>query len=124
MNKSLFLLLIFCFFVQIGQSNNPFLPPVEDCQLYIPNVFSPNGDGRNDSFRPETACVLNNFELKIFDRWGRLLFQSENPEKGWDGTVNGEIQPNGSYVYLIQTSFLDGDQGNPIIRSGAVTLLR
>ncbi|TAK34483.1 MAG: gliding motility-associated C-terminal domain-containing protein, partial [Saprospiraceae bacterium] len=61
--------------------------PCENC-LYIPNAFSPNADGINDEFQAYPACEIYNFRMKIFNRWGGLVFQSDDPETGWDGNGN------------------------------------
>jgi gliding motility-associated-like protein len=72
----------------------------KDSKVYIPNAFSPNGDGQNDFFE-----VFGTFyEIKstqIYDRWGSLLFQSDNPTMKWDGEYQGKVLPNGVYVYKI-----------------------
>ncbi len=70
--------------------------------LYIPNAFSPNGDGLNDVFAPKGQYVCS-FEMYIFDRWGMLLYFTQDMNQGWDGTVNGgtnQVQED-TYVYLI-----------------------
>lgn len=95
--------------------------------VYIPNVFSPNDDGFNDNFTvfsgPAVAEILN---IKIFDRWGELIFENENvptnsESEGWDGTFKGEPMGSGVYVYLIDVAFIDGQV---IQYEGDVTLLR
>jgi gliding motility-associated-like protein len=70
--------------------------------LYIPNAFSPNGDGLNDIFVPK-GDYLKNFEMYIFDRWGQELFHSTDISNGWNGTVKGGniICQEDSYVYKI-----------------------
>ncbi len=57
-----------------------------ECHVYIPNSFSPNGDGINDLFRPSISCELRYYELLIFDRWGREIFRSKDPIQSWNGT--------------------------------------
>jgi gliding motility-associated-like protein len=86
----------------------------------IPNVFSPNGDGINDVFDlkvpPTTA-----FSLAIFDRWGRQLFLTNDPNYKWDGRLNNADVPEGVYYYVIEMSLLT----ESILRyNGPVTLLR
>jgi gliding motility-associated-like protein len=70
--------------------------------LYVPNTFSPNGDGANDVFKAEGEGIIK-FEMMIFDRWGQLLFESNDINKGWDGKVNGGSSPAqmDAYVYVI-----------------------
>ncbi|MCB0534774.1 MAG: gliding motility-associated C-terminal domain-containing protein [Saprospiraceae bacterium] len=71
-------------------------------EVYVPNVFSPNGDGSNDLFQLQTNQSLQNFELRIFDRWGGLLFESTDPGLGWDGTARGKPMNPGVYAYFIR----------------------
>ena len=66
--------------------------------LFIPNAFTPNGDGNNDTFRPK-GLGIKSYDLTIFDRWGNLIFQSG--DKGWDGTYKGILCPDDVYVYKI-----------------------
>ncbi|HTB07629.1 MAG TPA: PKD domain-containing protein [Bacteroidia bacterium] len=70
--------------------------------LYIPNAFSPNGDGVNDIFTAKGDYVCG-FQMYIFDRWGMQLFYTEDMQKGWNGTVNGgqNVEQEDTYVYLI-----------------------
>jgi len=70
--------------------------------FYIPNTFTPNGDGKNDIFMPKGVYV-EEFEMMIFDRWGNMIFKSNDLYKGWDGKVQGhtDISQNDTYVYVI-----------------------
>ncbi len=95
-----------------------------DCYLDIPNVFSPNGDGINDFFipRPLMAKGLLTFKMQIYNRWGQLIFESNNIEgRGWDGNYNDVAQPEGVYIYLIDATFKDGEREH---KQGNITLLR
>ncbi len=90
--------------------------------LYIPNAFSPNGDGKNEVFAPKGEFVTD-FKMYIFDRWGMMLYYTEDINKGWPGTVNGgtRICQEDSYVYLIQATDNLGQIHKYI---GKVTLLK
>lgn len=71
--------------------------------FYVPNAFSPNGDGLNDIFKPEFLTIdMQAYKMLIYDRLGTLVFYTENPESGWDGTVNGKEVTTASYSYIIQ----------------------
>lgn len=81
--------------------------PVEDVFLtYIPNAFSPNGDGDNETFGVSGNDVsAEEFELIIFDRWGRVVFSTDAPMDRWDGTQNGnggDVLPSGTYAWMLQ----------------------
>ncbi len=68
-------------------------------EITIPNAFSPNGDGRNDFFIPAIDCYLG-FDLVIYDRWGQLMFESEDMNTlGWDGSLNGDLAQQDVYIY-------------------------
>lgn len=77
--------------------------------IYVPNTFTPNGDGKNDQFFFEGyGIVLDEFEFAIFDRWGELIYLTHafNP---WDGTYHGSIVQNGVYVYRIRCKDVYGE---------------
>ena len=69
--------------------------------FYLPNAFTPNGDGLNDIFMP-TALDILNFEFEVFTTWGEKVFSSNNPQQGWDGTYKGKNCPQGIYLYKIR----------------------
>jgi len=94
------------------------------CYLNIPNSFSPNGDGRNDFFIPRSllASGLVQFNMKIFNRWGELIFQTSAVDgRGWDGKYGGKDQPVGAYVYMIDAQWVNGFRNT---FKGNITLLR
>ncbi len=68
--------------------------------FYVPNTFTPNGDGVNDEFTAKADGILK-FEMMIFDRWGNLVFTSNNINKGWDGKYKGSEAVMDAYVYSI-----------------------
>ncbi len=88
--------------------------------LYIPNAFTPNGDGINDFFGPE-AIDVSKYSLKIFNRWGEIIFTSNNLKNGWDGTFKGKTVQNDVYVYQLNYEFNTGKTGNAV---GRVTLIQ
>ncbi len=100
------------------------LIPPPTAKLFMPSAFTPNGDGINDIFLPSTRNI-DSFELTIFDRWGKRLFESDHPERGWDGQKNGIDCPVGTYVYTLTYSGM-GDEIEVFSEtlSGTVTLLR
>lgn len=89
--------------------------------VVIPNAFTPNGDGLNDTFMPKLKAV-NTFTMEIFNTWGERMFStSEKEDKGWDGTYNGQLIPAGNYLYKITYTTPQGEIAH---RSGGVTLIR
>ena len=64
----------------------------ENLEIFIPNAFTPNGDGLNDVFRPYgKGYSLDGFEMLIFDRWGKMIFETSDIEKGWNGKIDGVL---------------------------------
>lgn|GEM_PF-2374078 len=102
-------------------SRDSLLVIVDNCNdFFVPDAFSPNGDGHNDILYVRGSCIQElNFE--IFDRWGNRVFESLNKELGWDGKYNGSPMNPGTYVYyakIVTTS------GQTIMKKGNVTLIR
>ncbi len=96
-----------------------------DCMkcIYVPNAFSPNGDGVNDDFRAYPVCPLVGFELEVYNRWGRLMFRTTDPNEGWDGLSDGKRAMPGLYVWRLNFGLLNGPNTIELQRSGSVTLV-
>ncbi len=88
--------------------------------VFIPNSFTPNGDGKNDTFTVY-GNAIDKAKISIYNQWGALIFQTEDFKKGWDGTSNGIAQPMGLYSYSIAIIFMDGTKKSV---NGSVLLLR
>lgn len=88
--------------------------------LGLPTGFSPNGDGENDVLYVRGAAIKT-MNLKIYNRWGQLVFETNDQKIGWDGTYNGQPQPIEAYGYVLNASFIDGTSR---VLKGNVTLLR
>ena len=70
------------------------------CDVYFPSAFSPNGDGLNDQFHAITDLWLKEYNLKVYNRYGQLIFESSDARKGWDGTYRGQKQDSGLFVWM------------------------
>jgi gliding motility-associated-like protein len=95
---------------------------VEDCflsHIYLPNVFSPNGDGQNDILfvRGEGIQFL---DFVIYNRWGQKVFETNSQNTGWDGTFKGKLCDPGVFAYYVKASFFNG---NEVIQNGSITLV-
>jgi gliding motility-associated-like protein len=89
-------------------------------RILVPNAFTPNGDGLNDTFMPKMRGI-EDFELHIFNKWGELVYSAFSKEDaGWDGRLNGTMSPNGNYVYKIIFKAVDGEKGS---QTGVFTLV-
>ncbi len=87
--------------------------------LFIPNAFTPNGDGLNDIFRIPPGSDLKLTELSIYSRWGKKIFITADINIGWDGRIKGVEQPSGTYIYMI-TGF---QNDKPVFLKGTFNLL-
>lgn len=89
-------------------------------EIFVPNVFTPNGDGRND-----VLLVYGNYigsiQFRIFNQWGQLIFASDNISMGWNGTFSGQQQPVGVYAYTLKVVLQDGTIVN---KKGSINLIR
>jgi len=97
-------------------------------RIFIPNAFSPNGDSLNDVWKVSALSVYNivgsqlkGFDAKVYNRWGTLVFESKDINKGWDGKFNGALVPTDIYIYLISAEGIDGKY---LEFSGNITLIR
>jgi gliding motility-associated-like protein len=68
--------------------------------IFLPNAFTPDNDGKNDVYFAK-GYNIENFEMNIFDRWGNLVFKSNDIMQGWDGTINGQPAPMGVYQVTV-----------------------
>ncbi|MEQ1677669.1 MAG: gliding motility-associated C-terminal domain-containing protein [Chitinophagaceae bacterium] len=98
------------------------LTVLDFCLIEVPSAFTPNNDGLNDYFRPHNALKANNYEFKVYNRWGQLVFQSRNWQEKWDGRINGVLQNTGTYVWML--SYIQQDTKQPVFKKGMVTLIR
>jgi gliding motility-associated-like protein len=92
------------------------------CQLWLPNAFTPDGNGHNDTFRPLHVCEMTNFEMEIYNRYGELVFRSYNTDEAWDGRFRGEKMPAGTYVWSVK--YFSTETKQQVFRKGTVLLIR
>lgn len=103
----------------------PYLSAFPPCSVELlktPNAFSPNGDGKNDRFCLEgwEQCV-DEFNIMIFNRFGELLFESQQVDFCWDGIYKGQVIENGIYLFVIKAKSKEGDLFK---RAGNITLIK
>jgi len=91
-----------------------------ECRITIPNVFTPNGDGRNDRFIPNIDCELSEYQMLIFNRWGNLVFRTTDINIGWNGRNSKQKITPGVYFYTIEFT---PKSDMPNTTSGKITLL-
>jgi gliding motility-associated-like protein len=98
-----------------------------DSTLFVPDAFSPNNDGVNDVFKVvSSGDNLPGFSMQIFDRWGALVFESTDINKGWNGQIQNRLAPSDTYVWIItyQQFSLTSANGSTKRKHGTVVLIR
>jgi gliding motility-associated-like protein len=90
-------------------------------QVFVPTAFTPNGDGKNDLFRPVTAGMAKMDYFRVFNRWGQLVFSTTTDRQGWDGKLNGKEQGSGTFAWLVKGVDYTG---KVFFAKGTVTLIR
>jgi gliding motility-associated-like protein len=98
----------------------------DGANIFIPNTFSPNGDGMNDIFYPRGSGIFNIRSMKLFNRWGEMIYQRANFKPndisaGWDGTFRRQALNSDVYVYVVEVIC---DNDTPLIFKGNVTLVK
>jgi len=93
-----------------------------ECEMLIPNSFTPNEDNRNDYFFPVAECEYSYFNLSISDRWGNAIFSTYQSNGKWDGRFKGNLCPEDVYVYKIESIEKGTDKKQ--VRTGHVSLFR
>ena len=94
-----------------------------DYCIFVPNAFTPNDDGKNDEFVILPVCIIDKYQIQIFNRWGQLMFTSLSPTKSWDGTFHGKQVDAGTYFYEIDA--ITEDKSRSVVKlKGDITLIR
>ncbi len=107
-----------------GSSTDEITISVRECDSKpeMPNAFSPNGDGKNDRFRPIVRGPMYDYELRIFNRWGELVYMSRDMYEGWDGNYKGQPVDVGTFVWWL--TYKKTNNGPSFIIKGDVTVVR
>ena len=96
---------------------------ISDVVIYAPTAFTPDGDEYNQNFKVYIMGIdPYDFKMQIFNRWGELVFETNDPNQGWDGTYAGKVVPDGAYVWTIQTKDIIDD--NKYTWNGQVTVIK
>lgn len=101
--------------------SEPFEEAENAYHIFVPNSFTPDGNGTNDLFMPKASFTVKDYEISIYSRNGARVFTSRNIEQGWDGYNHGTLLPAGAYLYMIR--YTDPD-GNAKTLKGQVVLLK
>ncbi len=94
------------------------------CSVFYPNAYSPNNDGKNDAFQLAIDCEIQDFQIRIWNRWGQEIFSSNDPYKSWNGTYEGKMCMDGVYCMTLQYKAYFGNRLKSISQRSTITLLR
>jgi gliding motility-associated-like protein len=89
--------------------------------IYVPRVFTPNGDGTNDLLKPILVGIATFHYFTVYNRWGNIIFTTTDPNKGWDGTFKGVPQPVETYLWIAEGIDINGKK---IVAKGMTSLVR
>ena len=129
MKKIVFLVVLSIFSTSaVWSQSNPGLNTLTDCGVFAPTAFTPNRDQTNDLFRVVVSeyCEVQDYHVFVYDRFGRLVFESIDPAKGWDGRYDGKDAKDGVYLWHLMGHYVvpSGEKTLAIDRKGSVVLLR
>ncbi|MFK7935123.1 MAG: gliding motility-associated C-terminal domain-containing protein [Saprospiraceae bacterium] len=100
------------------------IPECTQCVQYVPNAFSPNGDGHNDVFQTFSNCAMEAYQLRVYDRWGNQVYLGNDPQLGWDGVWKSKAMSTGIYLWYVEyTVDEDGDE-RVVTEAGEILLTR
>jgi gliding motility-associated-like protein len=116
------------YWLQVRDNNNcvgrdTIIVNPKDCLkgLYVPSAFTPNKDGKNDIFKPLLFGKVRQFHFTIYNRWGQIVFETSQLDKGWDGKLSGIDQDSNAFVWICQFQF-EGEE--PQVQKGTFVLIR
>ncbi len=129
------IIILFALFILIGTTGYSQKGGVNQgnsvgCNIFVPNAFTPNGDEINDRFtlKHSDICNIQEFDLKIFDRWGRMVFETKtsDPNQAWDGTFEGKELQQGVYIWNLYVRIHPSTPyEEPVIsKQGTVVIIR
>ena len=95
---------------------------LNNCFIAVPTAFTPNNDGLNDFLYPNNALKAENLEFKVFNRWGQLVFATQDWQLKWNGKINGIPQAPGVFVWFLR--YTHRDTGQKVFQKGTTTLIR
>jgi gliding motility-associated-like protein len=104
-----------------GYQQPSAVPP---CKVYIPNAFTPNSDGLNDTFYPAASCEFLDYSLHVYNRWGELIFEGNELNPEWDGYHKGELAPSGIYTYVFTYRLNRGYRNEYKAERGSLMLVK
>lgn len=108
--------------IQCSSTFSQKIKVLNSCYIAVPTAFTPNGDGLNDFLYPTNALKAKDLKFKVYNSWGQLVFSTKDWTQQWDGTINGNPQSIGTYVWTLE--YTNEDTGKFIFQKGQTTLIR
>ena len=122
------LLFLFMSSAAFAQHTAPESNGVEDCPIRMPNAFTPNDDGVNDFFyfTFKNDCLPSRYSLQIFDRYGRLVFETKDYQEKWDGRFDGQDLKDGAYFWVMSANITlpENRDATAFSKKGSVLIVR
>ncbi len=109
---------------ECSEDSRSFNVAFEECQcnLFVPSAFTPNNDGLNDTFKPGVQCSLKEYRLKIYNRYGNVVYESADWQKGWNGKLGSQDLPTGVYIWLME--YRNPNNKQLFKKNGTIVLIR
>lgn len=130
MCKNTIVTLFFAFMstLAFAQNKAPENNGVDNCPIRMPNAFTPNDDGVNDFFyfTFKDECLPTSFSLQIFDRYGRLVFETKDYQEKWDGRFDGQELKDGAYFWVMSSNIVlpENTDNTTFSKKGSVLIVR
>lgn len=109
---------------QLADSIQVDVAPCTECFVYFPNVIKPELGDANGMFGLQTGCNVSAYSIRIYDRWGGLIFEGNQPQQSWNGTYRGKLVPPGVYVFHAAFMLENGGEAKRFSKSGSVAVVR
>ena len=122
------LLIVFMSSAAFAQNKAPLGNVLDNCPIRMPNAFTPNDDGVNDFFyfTFKDDCLPTSFSLQIFDRYGRLVFETKDYQEKWDGRFDGQELKDGAYFWVMSSNIVlpENSEQTSFTKKGSVLIVR
>ena len=92
------------------------------CKVFVPTAFTPNNDGKNDHFKAVGTENVTQYHMKVFNRWGEIVFQTNDKSIGWDGKIKGIALTTDVFIYVLQYKEINSDELYTL--KGTMTLIK
>jgi len=109
---------------QLQDSVRVTITECPECFIFFPNAIKPDSGGENSTFTPQTGCTLSEFSIRIFDRWGTLVFEGRDVAPAWDGSYRGQAVQPGVYTFAASGAWYQNGRTVSFTKFGTIAVLR